>query len=92
MGSRGSGIRCHFPRRLDDGLHAIHILVTDDLQHGFSVCFFLQLDYGDILKLGFGYHSLNHEGVNVAFIPVKDPDIVNVAIAIQIEVVDFRIR
>jgi hypothetical protein len=91
MGCRGSGIRFHFLRRLNDRLNSIHIFVTYNLQHSFSICLFLELNDCDILKLGVGYHSLQHECVHVAFIPVQYPDIIDITIAIEVKIVDFRI-
>jgi hypothetical protein len=87
-----TGIGADFLGGLDDRFNAVNIFVADDLQHRFSIGLLLELDDSHILIFRFGNHGLQHKRVDVAFIPVEHADIIDISIAVEVQVVYFRIR
>jgi len=89
--SAGARVHSHFFRRLDNGFDTIHIGITDDLQHGRAVVSFLQFDHCNVLAFVSRNNCRKNKSVNVSFISVGNPNVVDVAVAIQVEIVHFGI-
>lgn len=83
------GIGSHFARRFDNGSDAIDILVADDLKYRFSVAELFQFNDRDVLAFRFRNKRLENEGVDVAFVPVDNTDVIDVTIPVKVQVVHF---
>jgi hypothetical protein len=62
------------------------------LQDCSAVRQFFQGNDGDVLTLRIGYNGLQNKGMHLALIHVDDPDIINIAISVQIQIIDSRLR
>lgn len=77
--------------RLDDIVAAVDILISNDL-YGYLVRFvFLYIYRSHILVDVFRQNSLQHNEVFLAFAHFHDTNIVNLAVAVQVEVAERRV-
>ncbi len=83
------GIHSHFAGRFDDRFNPIDIGIADDLQHRSPIFEFLQFDHRDVLVLRCRNNGLQDKDVHIPFIAVDHAYIVDVSIAIQVEVVNL---
>jgi hypothetical protein len=62
------------------------------LQHGLAIAAFFEGNNGNILVLRPGYYGLQYKSMHVSFIKVDHPDIVDVPVTVQVEIVYPCIR
>jgi hypothetical protein len=87
-----SGVGADLAGGFNDCFNAIDILIADDLQNSLTVSEFFQFDHGNILHLPVRDHSLKNESMDVSLVAVMHPDVINVSVAIQVEIVNLRVR
>lgn len=91
IGSVSACISANFLCRFDDRGYTVDVFVPGNLQYRLSVRLLFKGDDSDILEFILRHHSLDNESMDIAFVKVVDPYIVDITIAVQIKVVDLRI-
>lgn len=91
--ARGCGacIYSYFFCGLNDGFNTIDVRVANYLQNCFSIASFFQFDNCNVLAFIGGNYRLENECVHVAFVLIDNTNVVDVAVAIEVEVIHFRI-
>ena len=89
-----SAIGIPFCRFYDD-LFPVQAFITNDLKDGFPSADDLDLNNGHVLHIVPAHQRLQDNGVKIPLPPVFDPDVIDPAVIVQVQVVDpvlFRVE
>jgi hypothetical protein len=73
----------------NDGFDTIDVGIAYDLKDCRSIGSFLQFDHCDVLCFGGRDNSLHRKNVDLTVDPVDHPNVVDVTVGVEVEVVDF---
>lgn len=74
--------------RFHDDLFSVKVFVSHDLKDGLSPANDLDFDNSHVLHLITAHQGLQHNGVEITLLPMFNPDVVNPAVVVQVEVVN----
>jgi hypothetical protein len=86
-GCGGAGVYSYFSCWFYNGFDAVYISIAYDLENRGSVGTFFELDHCNVLCFGVRYNGLHGENVNIAFVAVDDADVVDLTVAVEIQVI-----
>lgn len=73
----------------NDVVFSVKVFIPDELDQYLSVVFFLHKKYSHILVFAIAYRHAQGNGVQISIHIVRNPDIVNVIVAIQVQIIDL---
>lgn len=87
-----AGVGTDFTRRFNDRRDTVDVFIAYDLKHGPSIFHFFKFDHGNILQLMLRNYGLKDKRMHIAFHAIVNTDIIDIAVAVEVEVIYFFIR